>query len=76
MDIGKLSKLQEKLLSLQCRSQFGMHKHVDVYANSSFEKINCIKTHLNMSALLVKCPCINSGARYLGSPSKAWAVSH
>ena len=41
MDIGKLSKLQEKLLSLQhvqCRSQFGMHKHVDVYANSSFEK--------------------------------------
>ena len=38
MDIGKLSKLQEKLLSLQCRSQFGMHKHVDMHANSSFEK--------------------------------------
>lgn len=33
-------------------------------------------SYLNMSALLVKRPCINSGARYLGSPSRACVVSH
>ena len=37
--MDKLTKLQEELLSLQYRSRFGMHKRVDMHANSSFEKI-------------------------------------
>ena len=56
------------------------YKTIKIYSlknltNSLFVK-KLSDLYLNMSALLVNLPCINSGARYLGSPSRAWVVSH